>query len=96
MNRALAYRVQMMPATVRESSTKVVTALLNCGWPQDEINEGVDGAIAWANSHCMTARQDKLRRSLQMKKDKLSSADALDVMFTASGVDPHTIPAKGN
>jgi hypothetical protein len=94
MNTLLAYKVQMFPAVVRKSRVQVINRLLNAGWSQDEIDNNVDSAIAWANSQCLVANQEKLRKSRQAKKQKVRGDDALDAMFSACGADPSEIPLR--
>ena len=84
MNMQLAYRVQMFPATIRGSRTSVVEELLKAGWRRDEIDADVDSAIAWANSHCLVTKQERLRKARQAKKEKVRGDDAFDAMIAAA------------
>ena len=92
MDKVLAYRCQMLPQEVRKSRTLSVQALLNVGWERERVEMGIDSALAWANSHVLSVKQEKYRKSRHQKK--LKNDDALDLMFTSMGHDPADIPSR--
>jgi hypothetical protein len=94
MNRELAYKVQMLPANVRNSRVACETALLKSGWPQEMLEHDLAEAMRWASSHCIVQAQEKSRRTREAKKQKVKGDDALDMMFASVGADPTSIPRR--
>jgi hypothetical protein len=84
----------MLPQSIRKSRAFASAHLLASGWPAEVIERDLDGALAWANSHCMTQQQEKARRTRAQNKTLVKGADALDMMFAAAGIDPVSIPRK--
>lgn len=89
VNKELAYRCQMMKGATLSSRLLAETELLRCGWPQDVLTRDLDGALAWARSQILVAKQEKLRRQRKTKKEK--GDEALERMFAAAGVSPEKI-----
>ncbi len=85
LNKELAYRCQMMKAVTLSSRLLAETELLRCGWPQDVLANDLDGALAWARSQILVAKQEKLRKARKAKKE--TSDQALERMFAAVGFD---------
>lgn len=94
MNMELAYKVQMLPAKIRESRTMCETMLLKSGWPRDVIDRDIAWAISWANSHCLTKNQEKQRRARARNKEILKGNDAVEAMFASAGITPNEILPK--
>jgi hypothetical protein len=94
MNMELAYRCQMLPASVRKSYNLTQEKLLLSGWRQSTLDEDLTSALNWANSHCVVAAQEKARANRLKKKMKIKGDDALDAMFVAVGADPTSIPRR--
>lgn len=94
MNMELAYKIQMLPATVRTSRSACETKLLMSGWPRDVLERDLSEAMRWASSHCIVAAQEKSRRTREARKNKIKGDDALDQMFASAGADPTSIPRR--
>jgi len=95
MNRELAYKVQMLPANIRNSRVACEAELLKSGWPCNVLKNDLSEAMRWASSHCIVQAQEKSRRTREAKKLKVKGDDALDMMFASVGADPASIPRKG-
>lgn len=94
VNMELAYKVQMLPASIRESRSLLETKLLGSGWPRDILERDLPGAMRWASSHCLTQSQEKTRRTRAHKKTILKGNAAVEAMFGAAGVKPDEILPK--
>jgi hypothetical protein len=94
MDISLAYRCQLLPDKARNSRTLAYTALLKTGWNKDLLDRELDGALAWAKSQVLVARQEELRRQHSANKARMNGDDALDEMFRAAGCDPADIPRR--
>jgi hypothetical protein len=94
MNMELAYKVQMLPAKVRNDRSICERELLQRGWSLATLKDDLDAAMRWANSHCVVVAQEKSRQTRETKKQKIRGDDALDLMFASAGVDPTSIPRR--
>jgi len=57
MDNLLRYRVQMLPAGIRNSRHRAVSTLSSAGWSKELLEREIDEAVRWAIQVCWSMRK---------------------------------------